>query len=263
MAFKKLKYWFDRELAILLANKIENVASNFDSNRFVESIDLKVQGQELKNRVEIIADELSNSMVDSYKQNIATLIEILGPENKEETGMFSNYYWIMPIAKYVEKYGLEDFDTSMHAIIEITKRNTGEYAVRPFIRKYPNRALNEMIGWSHNESSHIRRLSSEGARPRLPWATKLQQFIDDPAPIFPILYNLKDDSSRYVQKSVANCLNDISKDNYELFASIIENWNTNPSPERKWIIHHALRYLRKKEDPWSLSIAKGDLTLSK
>jgi len=166
--------------------------------------------------------------------------------------MFSNFYWIMPIAKYVEKYGLDDFEISMQAIMEITKRNTSEYTIRPFIEKYPQRTMTQMLEWSTHSNFHVRRLASEGGRPRLPWASKLDMFIENPSPLLPILENLKDDSSKYVQKSVANCINDILKDNLEIAKGLIENWVQNPTKDRTWIIKHALRNLLKKEDEWAI-----------
>lgn len=172
MAYKKLKYWFDRELAILLADKISDVYPDFPIKRFVQDIDQNVRNLELKDRVEVIADEIGKSLGDSYPINVELLLQILGPENPDETGMFTNYYWIMPIAKYVEKYGLNYFEISINAIAEITKRNTGEYTVRPYIETFPEQTLDVMLNWSLDENFHVRRLSSEGVRPKLPWAKK-------------------------------------------------------------------------------------------
>lgn len=252
MAFKQLKLWFDKDLAILLSDRILEIKPAFDSNAFIKKVDEGVQVLELKDRVELIADELRRALGKSYPENLALLSQILGPENKEETGMFNNFYWVMPIAKFVEKYGLNEFDLSMEAIKEITKRNTSEYAIRPFIEKYPEKTITQMVEWSKDESFHIRRLASEGGRPRLPWASKLDVFIEDPLPLLPILENLKDDSSKYVQKSVANCINDILKDNLEIGKGLVESWKPNPTKERKWIIKHALRNLLKKEDEWAV-----------
>ncbi|MET2984172.1 DNA alkylation repair protein [Aureibaculum conchae] len=254
MAFKKLKYWFDEELAKVLANKLMVLKPNFPKNAFVKNIVDKIDDLELKDRVELIADEIHTHLGNTIPENINLLVKILGPENEEETGMFTNFYWVMPIAKYVEKYGLEHFEVSMKAIAEITKRNTGEYTIRPFLVNYPEKTLAILKDWSLNENKHIRRLSSEGVRPRLPWAKKLDQFIENPKPILPILENIKDDTSKYVQKSVANCLNDILKDNLDIGKSIIEIWNHNPTKERKWIIKHALRNLLKAHDKWAVTI---------
>lgn len=257
MAYKKLKLWFDKELAELLAQKIIPLHPNFDTLSFVKAIDKGVPNLELKARVELIADELHRHLTPIYADNIAILFKILGPENEEETGMFTNYYWLMPVAKYVEKYGLNDVDLSMEALREITKRHTSEYAIRPFLKKYPEKTLQVMLNWAQHPNSHVRRLASEGGRPRLPWASKMQQFIDDPRPILSILEMLKDDSSKYVQNSVANCLNDILKDNFELGKTVVEVWRIEPSKERKWIIKHGLRNFLKKEDAWALGIVQS------
>jgi len=255
MAYKKLKLWFDKDLAKMLADKILAHYSAFDKTSFSNSIDEKVHVLELKDRIEVIADELDKHLPGDYHKKAHILNQILGPENEEETGMFTNYYWIMPIAKYVEKYGLNHFETSMSLIEEITKRNTGEYAIRPFIKAFPQKTIQKMLEWSTNANKHVRRLASEGGRPRLPWATKLDLFIKDPSPLLPILDNLKDDQSKYVQKSVANCLNDILKDNKEIGLEFIGSWNDEPmSKERKWIIKHALRNLVKKGEVYKYAL---------
>lgn len=240
----------------MLANKIITIQPDFPKAKFIKSVDSKVDELELKDRVEMIADELHTHLAKSYKKNLKILLKILGPENEEETGMFTNFYWVMPIAKYIEKYGLDDFEISMNAIQEITKRNTGEYTIRPFLKKYPKATLKEMKLWSKDKNKHVRRLASEGVRPRLPWATKLDQFIENPKPILPILNNLKDDHSKYVQKSVANCINDILKDNSEIGKALIDKWNVKPTKERKWIIKHALRNLLKANNKWALKVIK-------
>ena len=255
MAFKKLKFWFDKDLAILLADKLQIVDPKFDKKNFVKSINSQINDLELKARVEVFADELHKVYDADYKSGITNLMKILGPENEEETGMFTNYYWIMPIAKYVEKYGLGDFNISIDAIVEITKRNTSEYAIRPYIEKYEAKTLKHLKKWAKDKNKHVRRLASEGPRPRLPWAPKIDKYIKDPTPILPILNQLKDDESKYVQKSVANCINDILKDNLDVGKSLIDSWNKpDAGKERKWIIKHALRNMTKKNDPWALKV---------
>jgi 3-methyladenine DNA glycosylase AlkC len=254
LAYKKLKYWFDVELAALLADKISTVDSSFDASSFIQQVDMKVVPLELKDRVEVIADELFEKLGNDYGSGLDVLMQILGPENQEQTGMFTNFYWLMPVAKYVEKYGLDDFEISMKATEEITKRNTGEYTIRPFIEKYPDRTMKRMVEWSRHSNFHVRRLASEGSRPRLPWASKLDQFISNPTPILPILDNLKDDPYRYVQKSVGSCVMDILKDNPHIAKDLIEGWNGGDiSKERQWIIKHAVRKLVKKKDEWALA----------
>ena len=173
MAYKKLKYWFDIELASQLADKISVAYESFDKETFIAHIEKNLDQLELKNRVEKFADVFFVCFNEDYEHGLSALASILGPENEKETGMFTEYYWIMPIAKFVEKYGLKHYSASMHAIEEITKRNTGQYAIRPFIEKHQDKTLKQMLQWSLNENKHIRRLSCEGLRPRLPWAKKL------------------------------------------------------------------------------------------
>ncbi len=254
MAYKQLKLWFDKELARLLSDKIVNCGVQFNSDQFIKSVDQGVTDLELKDRVEFMADQLFDQFNGQYRHGLKTLLQILGPENMNETGMFANYYWILPIAKYVEKYGLDNFEISIKAIEKITKRSTGEYAIRPFIERYPQRTIEEMFKWSKNDNFHLRRLASEGGRPRLPWATKLQIFIDDPLPLLPILDQLKDDKIRYVQKSVANCVNDILKDNIDIGKDLINKWSINPTRERIWIISHGMRNLLKEENAWAVKV---------
>ena len=254
MATKKLKDWFDKDLAVLLSEKIKVHDRSFDSRRFIKEVAEGTKNLELKDRVALIADQLQANLPSDFKQAINICRRILGPELKKETGMFTEGYWLMPVAKYVEKYGINHFSESMDAIKMITKRHTGEYCIRPFVIKYPDKTLAVMEKWSHNANVHVRRLSSEGLRPRLPWASELEQFVENPTPVLEILENLKDDDSKFVQKSVANNLNDILKDNYEIGIDVIKRWSKGAKQNRKWIIKHALRNPVKTKDPQALKI---------
>ena len=106
-----------------------------------------------------------------------------------------------------------------------------------------------MLKWSQSKNVQVRRLSSEGIRPRLPWAKKLDQFILDPKPILPILENLKQDESLFVKKSVANNLNDILKDNYDTGIEVLKKWSETRNTDTQWIIKHAIRNEIKKGNP--------------
>jgi 3-methyladenine DNA glycosylase AlkC len=249
MASKKLKDWFDKELALMLSEKILEQYDGFDADGFVKAVETGTPDLELKDRVALIAAEMHARLPADYSQAVQILCQILGPENENETGMFTEGYWIMPLAKYIEDYGLDNIQESIEAIEQLTKRHTGEYCIRPFIEKYPAKTLAVMGKWSHDENVHVRRLASEGVRPRLPWAKKLDQFVADPKPVLEIIENLKDDTSRYVQKSVANNLNDILKDNYEIGMATLRKWSQGATENRKWIIKHALRNQIKKGNP--------------
>ena len=247
--YKQFKYYFNRELAEFLSDKISKVYPEFQKQNFVEQIDSKIHKMELKDRVKVITCSLYEFLPQRYEEAIEILLKILGKPNENETGMFKKWYWVMPIAYFVETYGINDFNKSIDAIYQITQRNTGEYAVRPFLVKYPTKMLSIMLNWSKNENVHIRRLSSEGVRPRLPWAKKLEQFIKDPTPILPILENLKEDQSMFVKKSVANNLSDILKDNYNIGINLLEKWSLSNNKDTLWIIKHSLRNEIKKGNP--------------
>lgn len=153
---------FGKELAVLLSDKITQVWNKFDKKRFASAVQRKCKGLTYTQRIELFADELRLHLPEDYEKSVKILMDILGEENPNETGMFSTYYWIMPIGKFVEKYGLDHYDLSIHAIGEITKRNTGEYAIRPYIRKYPEKTLRVMKRWAKSNNYHLRRLASEG-----------------------------------------------------------------------------------------------------
>ncbi len=228
-------------LAVLLADKILAVHEDFPKAAYVEAIQAKCEPLGYTKRIELHADELYQHLPKGYETACGILLSILGEENQNETGMFSEFYWIMPIGKFVEKYGLNHLALSLQAIEEITKRNTGEYAIRPFIRKFPEETLKKMTEWAKSDSFHLRRLASEGLRPKLPWATKLDTFIHNPHPVFAILALLKEDEVKFVKKSVANHLTDWLKVNREPTVALIKQWSQSDDQHTKWIIKRATR----------------------
>lgn len=232
---------FGENLAILLTEKISTVHKKFDSKGFIRDAKKEVAGKSYTQRVEVIADLFKQYLPEKYTEALAILIKILGPENEEETGMFTNFYWLMPVGKFVEKYGLDNFTESIKAIEEITKRNTGEYAIRPYARKYPAKTLTVCIKWAKSKNFHLRRLASEGLRPKLPWAPKLEVWNDNPKPIFEILELLKEDEVKFVKKSVANHVRDWVKVNPNEGNLLIADWSKSKNEHTKWILKHAQR----------------------
>ncbi len=233
--------YFAENLAEILSVKIAGVYPEFPSSDYIGVIKNKCIGLSYTQRVELHADELRNALPANFKDAVEILVSVLGPENTEETGMFKYFYWILPIGKFVEKYGLADFDISIKAIEEITKRNTGEYAIRPYIRKYPERTLEILHAWALSENFHLRRLASEGLRPKLPWASKLDTYVENPEPVFAILEILKEDERKFVQKSVANHLTDYIKVNPEPTWTLINRWKKSANKNTQWIIRRATR----------------------
>lgn len=232
---------FGKELAALLADKIKPVFPEFSSDGFITDVKTSVNGKSYTQRVEVIADKLRDYLPELYIEAVKVLLRILGPPNPNETGMFTHYYWVLPIGKFVEKYGIDDFQASMGAIAEITKRNTGEYSIRPYIRKYPDASLAMIREWAQSTDFHLRRLASEGLRPKLPWAPKLDTFIQNPDPVFSILELLKEDEVKFVKKSVANHLTDWLKVNRDPAVALLTDWSTSDNPHTRWIVKHATR----------------------
>ena len=146
---------FGKELAELLAEKISMTFAQFPNEDFINDVDYSVIGKSYTQRIDTIADLLRKHLPENYPKALSVLMQILGEPNPNETGMFTYYYWLMPVGKFVEKFGLQDLEISLKAIEEITKRNTGEYAVRPFIRKYPNELLSKMKEWAKSEFSRF------------------------------------------------------------------------------------------------------------
>lgn len=232
---------FGANLAELLSEKILTVYPEFDDTAFIAAVEQKCGGKTYTRRVQLIADELRASLPDDYEKAVSILLNILGEENPNETGMFRDFYWVLPVGKFVETYGLEHYDLSIHVIGEITKRNTGEYAIRPYVREYPDKTLLQMKRWALSDNFHLRRLSSEGLRPKLPWASKLDTFIHHPQPVFEILEILKEDPVMFVKKSVGNHLTDWLKVNPEPAVRLIREWQTSDNKHTRWIIKRATR----------------------
>ncbi|MEC2078180.1 DNA alkylation repair protein [Metabacillus fastidiosus] len=243
-----LKNYFDARLAQLLSNKISPIYSGFPHESFIKRVDELVEGLELKDRVAVITKELHKALNLPYVDALNVLKQIMGPENKTEKGMFTNGYFLMPIAHYVEVYGLNDFDESMDALYEITKCHTSEYAIRPFLIRYERQVLERLHIWAVDENAHVRRLVSEGTRPRLPWAKRMDVLCGDPLTNLTLLEQLITDNSQYVKKSVGNHLNDLSKMYKEETMRWIENMHKLHGNKIIWIIKHGLRSLVKAKD---------------
>lgn len=250
----KLKEYFGVELARLLADRISAVHAAFPSELFIDEVAAGVPPLELKARVALISSLLRRHLPAEYAQALSVLLSVLGPENPREQGMFTEGYWLMPVARFVEEFGLDDPHLSLGAVYEITKRHTGEYALRPYIERHTALTFSYLERWTTDPNPHVRRLVSEGTRPRLPWARRLQRVINDPAPVLSLLRKLRDDPSAYVRRSVANNLHDLVQDHRELVLAEFEAWRVDAPETRRWVIRHALRNLVKKGDPRAIEL---------
>jgi 3-methyladenine DNA glycosylase AlkC len=228
-----------------LALKIEEQYKDFDATAFSNAVfDDSWVDLELKERMRHIALNLQKFIPLSYVQQL----EILKPVSKEFYSFEAMFF-----QDFVEVFGIDDFESSMQALEVFTVESSSEFAVRQFILKYETQSMEQMKLWTKSEDEHLRRLASEGCRPRLPWAVALPRFKKDPAKVFEIIELLKNDSSKYVQKSVANNLNDISKDNPEKVLEFVKN-NLGISKELDWICKHGSRTLLKKGDKTALKL---------
>lgn len=213
--------FFSKAYITTLAADVKAAAPDFDATAFTKSVlDRNWKKRELKDRMHHVADCLHAALARDYKSCIALLTPIVQRRIKEKTNSFGD----MIFPDFVERYGLGDFKTSVRALEIFTAACSSEFAVRPFIVRYPHEMMGQMLQWSKHKSEHVRRLASEGCRPRLPWAMALPEFKKNPRPVLQILENLKSDSSDYVRRSVANNLNDISKDNLEIALQTAERW---------------------------------------
>lgn len=256
---RAFKDYYDAAMAERVATEIAAIHPAFPTLAFVEQVASQLPPLELKARVAVFSAALRQYLPPEYPAALQVLLATLGPPLDEDQGMFSDSWYLMPMAHFVEVYGLEHFDESMAAIHAITQRFSGEFAVRPFLTRYPEQTLDVLRAWVQDESFHVRRLVSEGTRPRLPWATRLPpQFSANPQPMLELLEQLKNDPSAYVRRSVANHLNDIGKEHPDLLLTTMEQWNSSASDETRWIINHALRSLVKQGHPQALRLVGAD-----
>lgn len=230
------------------------VISDFDAHAFVSRVmDSEWENREFKQRCSHITTVLKDFLPADYKEAIAKILELL--EYVENThpdysviddkkfGLTLEYGAVLD--NYIEQYGLDDYETSIKAIEKITQFTSCEFVTHPFIIKYPDKMMAQMLIWSKHPHWGVRRLASEGCRPRLPWAMALPNLKKDPSPILPILENLKNDPARFVRLSVANNLNDIAKDNPQVVIDLVKKWR-GESQEVDWVIKHGCRTLLKQ-----------------
>lgn len=245
----------DERLVRQTAVAIHRTYAQFDHNGFCQTVMATLLQLELKARSALIAQTLKSYLPPDYPIALDILLRAtLGNELSDVDGEFSFSFDLMPIAQFIELYGLNHFEESMNAMYEITKRYTAEFTIRPFLIQYPQETLAVLTEWVTDENAHVRRLVSEGSRPRLPWGLQLKQFVQDPTPMLPLLATLRNDPSLYVRRSVANHLNDISKDHPQLVVQTLEKWNEDGTKEVAWITGHALRSLVKSADTGALAL---------
>ena len=243
---KKLKDYYDIDYLESFSKKIANVTDDFDRKKFLQLTKLNINELEFKDRQVFIAKALHETIDLNYDQTLLIFTKILGPELKGNSGAFSEGWWLWPVGTYAELYGGKSYDSTVKFSKELTKRFTSEYCMRPIIKNYPEKTLEVLKSWSQDDNERVRRLSSECIRIRLPWAKKLYTALEYFEDYYIILTNLKDDEDKYIQKSVANNLNDLYKEDPEKFNYIVDSWTEESmSKVTEWIIKHGSRSFSK------------------
>jgi 3-methyladenine DNA glycosylase AlkC len=242
-----LKAVYNKTFLLQFSEKVHAVYNAFDTEGFIaQVIDTTWEGLALKARMRRITETLGSYLPVPYEESLGILFAI-----DEECIGFP--YLFFP--DFVAVYGQaeEHWGLSIKALERFTVKSSAEFAVRSFLLRDPKRMMRQMEAWAHHSNEHVRRLASEGCRPRLPWGEALSIFKRDPSPVLRVLELLKADPSLYVRKSVANNLNDIAKDHPEVVIETVRRWQ-GVHPYTDWILRQGCRTLIRKANPAAMAL---------
>jgi 3-methyladenine DNA glycosylase AlkC len=239
----------------------------FERERFETLALAGLDSLAFKARARHLSAALEATLPEDFATSAALLEATLAPAGGSAAEGLAGWA-IWPLTEYVARRGLETPERALSVLHALTQRFTAEWALRVFIERHPELTYATLTRWAVDPSEHVRRLASEGSRPRLPWGLQLKGLIADPRPTLPLLLALQDDPSDYVRRSVANHLNDIAKDHPGLVAEWLEAHLPGASAERRALLRHATRTLIKQGDgrvlkAWGLGRPlRGDAALS-
>lgn len=250
-----LKVFFSPALVRRLASDIARVEPSFTARQFVRQATTGLEQLELLDRGKHIARALHAHLPSEYPQAIAVLLRTMEPEHEPIGGGMAPFYYL-PHTLFVAEHGLDHFELSLHAQSELTKRFTAEFSIRPYIARDPERTFAQLAKWAADEDPHLRRLASEGTRVRLPWASRVAWLDANPRRVLDLLDLLKADPSTVVRRSVANNLNDLSRDHAQLVIETCSAWlgTSAVTAETHTLVRHALRSLVKKGHRGALAV---------
>ena len=247
-----LKDQFGPSAPRAIAQMIRAVHADFPHDAFLKDALSGFGPLSLTGRGFQIAAALRKHLPAEYPRAVDVLLASTAqPHDHRASGGMAAFLY-MPHLFFVAQHGLDHFEDSMRAQYALTQLFTAEFSIRAYLEKHPEATLARLREWTRDPSPHVRRLVSEGTRPRLPWAPRLRAFQKDPRPVIELLELLKDDPELYVRRSVANNLNDIGKDHPALLTTVAKRWLRGASEERRWIVNHALRSAVKRADPGAL-----------
>ena len=247
------KHAFNHALLQDIASLIAVHYPAFNAEAFLNKAE-HLDKLEMKARVQTIRDALAAELPQDYPTALGVVVSVL-KENKLQG------FAVWPFAEFIQVYGLNQPELSLEALKVVTVCFTAEWAVRPFIKQNPEETMRFLLHCAQDPSVDIRRWASEGTRPRVPWGEKLHLFIKDPAGTRAILDALKFDPELYVRKSVANHLNDITKDHPDYVIQLLQSWQQQAKQSGSddvkkvaWITRHSLRTLIKNGHPDALAL---------
>jgi 3-methyladenine DNA glycosylase AlkC len=241
---------FKDEISVALAGRLARELTAawpaFPRRRFTRGLGDALVPLALMARVELLTDRLVEALPDDFDTSAKLLWRTL--ESPSFTG------WMMlPCGSYVARAGIDQPHIALPLLAGLTPRWSSEGPIRPFIERHPDLTYEHLRRWAFDPDEHLRRLVSEGTRPRLPWAPQLRQLIADPSPNIELLDRLVDDPAAYVRRSVANHLNDISKDHSDVAVDLARRWLLR-GDGAAWVVRHGLRTLVKHGDPHALEL---------
>jgi 3-methyladenine DNA glycosylase AlkC len=240
--------FFNPDFYKKLTKDLSEIYPKLDSETFLKAIQKDFQQLELMERLELISDTLKSHLPENYPKTLEILYE-LAPKINGFAGM--------ALPNFIQKFGLEHFDLSLQALKYLTAFSSSEFAVRVYLKADFQKTIRKMEKWAMDENVHVRRLASEGSRPRLPWSFKLDEVINNPKNTARILDTLKSDPELYVKKSVGNHLNDISKDHAEYMLDTVSRWDLE-NDHSNWIVKRAIRTLVKAGHPKAFALLGFD-----
>ncbi|MEN0106197.1 MAG: DNA alkylation repair protein [Pseudomonas sp.] len=240
-----LKEIFNRERLRHIAEETQAVYPAFARQRFLKLASAGLDELSIMQRLARVSESLHATLPVDFPAALAILYD-LAPR-------LNSAFVTLCLPHYVATYGREQAELSLQALRYFTCFGSAEFAIRQFLLQDLHGTLAYMREWAHDDNEHIRRLASEGCRPRLPWSFRLAALQAEPMLAWPILEALKADPSLYVRRSVANHLNDISKDHPDLLLEQLERWSS-ADPRTAWIIRHALRSLIKQGNRRALAL---------
>ncbi|CAN7509174.1 DNA alkylation repair protein [Acidovorax delafieldii] len=254
-----LKYLLNDTVPPRIAAMVRRAWRKFDTTAFLQQVQPGYESLELMARGQRIAHALQAHLPQDVPRALGVLVDSMDPSmgidaaGEPDAGdrPYSAFLYL-PHSIYIGTHGLPHFEAAMAAQHALTQRFTAEFSIRPYLLHHQGATLARLRDWAQDDNAHVRRLVSEGTRPRLPWAPRLPAFQNNPQLALPLLDALKDDPSSYVRRSVANHLGDIAKDHPDLAVGTARTWLLGAPAPREALVRHGLRFLIKRSDAGAL-----------